>query len=51
MEKAKKRLQKKRNKRADELPEPDLDDDEEEEDDQIYPVIAEMPPTRRRPRN
>jgi hypothetical protein len=45
-----KRLQKKRNKRADELPEPNSDD-EEEEDDQLYPVIAVMPPPRRRPRN
>ena len=43
-----KRLQKKRNKRADEIPEP-VSEDEEDEDDQIYPVIVEMPPPRRRP--
>lgn len=42
-----KRLQKKRNKRADEIPEP-VSEDEEEADDQIYPIIIEMPPPQRR---
>ena len=42
-----KRLQKKRNKRAEEMPEP-VSEDEGEEDDRLYPVIIEMPPARRR---
>ena len=45
-----KRLQKKRNKRADEIPET-VSEDEEEADDQIYPIIIEMPPPQRRRRS
>jgi len=43
-----KRLQKKRNKRAEETPEP-VSEDEDEEDGHLYPVIVEMPTARRRP--